>query len=129
LLHHQAAERALEARAPLDPNDAVAKRNFADQLVMTATLQNSVQDGAGALAGTARALPILHALAEADPDNVEAQHDLAFAYTQIAARTSTCNAGPTPPAPPNPRSRCRRASSNAIHPTANTAATWPAFTK
>jgi tetratricopeptide (TPR) repeat protein len=84
LLHHQAAERALEARAALDPNDAVAKRNFADQLVMTATLQNSVHDSAAALAGTARALPILRALASADADNIEAQHDLAFAYTQIA---------------------------------------------
>jgi eukaryotic-like serine/threonine-protein kinase len=84
LLHHQAAERALEARAALDPNDAVAKRNFADQLVMTATLQNSVHDGAAALAGTSRALPILRALATADADNVEAQHDLAFAYTQNA---------------------------------------------
>ncbi|HEV7574191.1 MAG TPA: protein kinase [Thermoanaerobaculia bacterium] len=84
LQHHQAAERALEERAALDPNDAVAKRNFADQLVMTATLQNSVNDSAGALAGTARALPILRALATADADNIEAQHDLAFAYTQIA---------------------------------------------
>jgi tetratricopeptide (TPR) repeat protein len=84
LLHHQAAERALEARAALDPNDAVAKRNFADQLVMTATLQNSVHDGAAALAGTSRALPILRGLATADADNVEAQHDLAFAYTQNA---------------------------------------------
>jgi len=84
LLHHQAAERALEARAALDPNDAVAKRNFADQLVMTATLQNSVHDGAAALAGTSRALPILRALADADADNAEAQHDLAFAYTQNA---------------------------------------------
>jgi tetratricopeptide (TPR) repeat protein len=84
LLHHQAAERALEARAALDPNDAVAKRNFADQLVMTATLQNSVHDGAAALAGTSRALPILHALAAADADNAEAQHDLAFAYAENA---------------------------------------------
>jgi len=84
LQHHQAAERALEARAALDPNDAVAKRNFADQLVMTATLQNSVHDGAGALAGTTRALPILRDLAAADANNVEAQHDLAFAYTQLA---------------------------------------------
>ena len=84
LLHHQAAEQALEARAALDPNDAVAKRNFADQLVMTATLQNSVHDGAGALAGTTRALPILRDLADADANNVEAQHDLTFAYTQLA---------------------------------------------
>jgi len=84
LQHHQAAERALEERAALDPHDAVAKRNFADQLVMTATLQNSVNDAAGALAGTARALPILRALATADADNIEAQHDLAFAFTQIA---------------------------------------------
>ena len=84
LQHHLAAERALEERAALDPNDAVAKRNFADQLVMTATLQNSVDDSAGALAGTSRALPILRDLATADADNIEAQHDLAFAYAQIA---------------------------------------------
>ncbi|MEA2337410.1 MAG: eukaryotic-like serine/threonine-protein kinase [Thermoanaerobaculia bacterium] len=84
LQHHMAAERALEERAALDPNDAVAKRNFADQLVMTATLQNSVKDGAAALAGTTRALPILRDLATADATNMEAQHDLSFAYTQIA---------------------------------------------
>jgi tetratricopeptide (TPR) repeat protein len=84
LQHHQAAERALEERAALDPNDAIAKRNFADQLVMTATLQNGVNDAAGALAGTERALTILRGLAAADADNIEAQHDLAFAYTQIA---------------------------------------------
>ena len=74
----------MEERAALDPNDAVAKRNFADQLVMTATLQNRVGDGSAALAGTTRALPILRELAAADADNVEAQHDLAFAYTQVA---------------------------------------------
>ncbi len=84
LRHHEAAERVLEERAALDPHDAVARRNFADQLVMTATLQNSVKDGAAALAGTTRALPILRDLAAADAQNVEAQHDLSFAYTQLA---------------------------------------------
>jgi tetratricopeptide (TPR) repeat protein len=84
LQHHLAAEHVLEERAALDPHDAVAKRNFADQLVMTATLQNSVKDGAAALASTSRALPILRDLAAADADNIEAQHDLSFAYTQKA---------------------------------------------
>jgi tetratricopeptide (TPR) repeat protein len=82
LEHHQKAERALEERASIDPDDAVARRNFADQLAMTATLQNRVGDGAGALASAARALPILRDLASRDPNNIEAQHDLAFAYTQ-----------------------------------------------
>ncbi len=84
LQHHEAAERALQERAALDPQDAVARRNVADQLVMTATLQNGVGDGAGALDRTSRALPILRDLAAADINNVEAEHDLAFAYTQLA---------------------------------------------
>lgn len=84
LQHHEAAERVLEERAALDPHDAVARRNFADQLVMTSTLQNANGDGAAALAGTARALPILRDLAAADAENVEAQHDLSFAYAQMA---------------------------------------------
>jgi tetratricopeptide (TPR) repeat protein len=84
LQHHRAAEEALLERAALDPHDAVAKRNLADQLVMTATLQNSIGDGAGALAGTTRAVAVLRELAAADADNIEAQHDLAFAYTQLA---------------------------------------------
>jgi len=84
LHHHEMAERALEERAALDPHDAEARRNFADQLVMTATLQNTVNDSTAALAGTTRALPMLRDLAAADADNVEAQHDLAFAYAQLA---------------------------------------------
>jgi tetratricopeptide (TPR) repeat protein len=84
LQHHHAAEKVLEERAALDPQDAVARRNLADQLVMTATLQNQIGDGAGALAGTTRALTVLRSLAAADPENVEAQHDLAFAYAQHA---------------------------------------------
>jgi len=68
----------------LAPDDAVARRNFADQLVMTATAQNAMRDAAGALTGTDRALPILTALAAADVNNREAQHDLAFAYEQKA---------------------------------------------
>jgi tetratricopeptide (TPR) repeat protein len=82
--HHRAAEKALEERAAMDPNDAVARRNYADQLVMTATLQNTVGDDAGVLAGTAKALVILRALAAADAENMEAQRDLAFALEQRA---------------------------------------------
>jgi eukaryotic-like serine/threonine-protein kinase len=78
--HHDAALQALEQRSTLAPTDAVARRNFADQLVMKATAQNMMQDGAGALASTARALAVLHELADADPKNIEGQKDLAFAY-------------------------------------------------
>ena len=78
--HHDAALHALEQRAALDPNDAVARRNYADQWVMKATAQNIARDGAGALESANRGLEMLAALAAADPKNVEAQHDLAFAY-------------------------------------------------
>jgi Flp pilus assembly protein TadD len=83
LAHHDAALRALEERASLDPLNSVARRTFADQLVMLATAQNAARDGAGALAGTTRALAVLRELAAADPKNVEAQHDLAFVYEQM----------------------------------------------
>jgi len=83
LVHHEAALRALEERASLDPSDAVARRNVADQLVMRATAQNAIRDGAGALEGTTRALAVMKDLAAADPKNVEAQHDLAFVYEQM----------------------------------------------
>jgi hypothetical protein len=83
LAHHDAATRALEERANLDPADAVARRNFADQLVMRATAQNAIRDGAGALEGTTHALAVMKELAAADPKNVEAQHDLAFVYEQM----------------------------------------------
>jgi predicted Zn-dependent protease len=82
LAHHAAATRALEECMRLAPDDAVARRNFADQLVMTATAQNAMRDAAGALTGIDGALPILTDLATADADNKEAQHDLAFAYEQ-----------------------------------------------
>jgi tetratricopeptide (TPR) repeat protein len=82
LAYHAAALRALEECMRLAPDDAVARRNFADQLVMTATAQNAMRDAAGALTGIDRALPILTALAAADANNREAQHDLAFAYEQ-----------------------------------------------
>jgi Flp pilus assembly protein TadD len=39
-------------------------------------------DGAGALDATTRGLAMLRALATADPKNVEAQHDLAFGYSE-----------------------------------------------
>ncbi|HEX8253568.1 MAG TPA: serine/threonine-protein kinase [Thermoanaerobaculia bacterium] len=78
--HHEAAQRVLGELLALDPADAVARRNYADQLGMTATAHNAREDGARALAATERALPILHELAAADPRNTEAQHDLAFAY-------------------------------------------------
>ena len=78
--HHAAAARALGRRAALDPSDAVARRNYADQFVMTATAQNQMKDGAGALASASQGLAMFQELAAADPKNVEAQHDLAFAY-------------------------------------------------
>ena len=78
--YHDAALRALAERAALDPDDAVARRNYADQWVMKATAQNIAHDGAGALDSATRGLEMLAALAAADPKNVEAQHDLAFAY-------------------------------------------------
>jgi eukaryotic-like serine/threonine-protein kinase len=87
--HHDAALRALEERARLDPSDGVARRNFADQMVMKATAQNAIGDGAGAWEGTSQALRILDALAREDPENVEAQHDLAFAYEQRAVALAT----------------------------------------
>ncbi len=80
LRYHDAALRALGERAALDPSDAVARRNYADQFAMKATAQNAARDGMGALESTARALAVFKALAADDPDNVEAQHDLAFAY-------------------------------------------------
>ena len=78
--HHDAALRALGERSALNPDDSVARRNYADQIVMKATAQNMMKDGAGALESTTRALVILRELAAADPKNFEAQHDLAFAY-------------------------------------------------
>lgn len=78
--HHDAALRALEERASLDPADAVAQRNVADQLGMKATAQNMMKDGAGAHESTDRALTMLTPLAAADPKNAEAQRDLAFAH-------------------------------------------------
>jgi tetratricopeptide (TPR) repeat protein len=78
--HHDAALKALERRSALAPADAVARRNYADQIVMKATAQNMMKDGAGALASTEHALALLQELAAADPKNAEAQKDLAFAY-------------------------------------------------
>ncbi|HYO77220.1 MAG TPA: hypothetical protein VE010_12210, partial [Thermoanaerobaculia bacterium] len=78
--HHEAAERALGELLALDPADAVARRNYADQLGMKATAHNTREAGAPALDATTRALTILHELAAADPKNTEAQHDLAFVY-------------------------------------------------
>lgn len=82
--HHDAALRALGERARLDPSDAVARRNFADQFVMKATAQNMARDGAGALESTEKALPILNALVAADAKNVEALRDIAFAQSERA---------------------------------------------
>ena len=78
--HHDAALEALGERARLEPGNAVARRNYADQFVMKATAQNMMRDGAGALESTDRALAVLIPLAAADPENAEAQRDLAFAY-------------------------------------------------
>ena len=82
LRHHDAALRALGERAALEPADAVARRNYADQFGMKATAQNRSGDWEGALESTAQALAMFKPLAAADPDNVEAQHDLAFAYAE-----------------------------------------------
>jgi tetratricopeptide (TPR) repeat protein len=80
LRHHNAALAALGERAALEPDDAVARRNYADQFAMKATLQNRSGDWVGALESTEQALKTFKVLAADDPDNVEAQHDLAFAY-------------------------------------------------
>lgn len=80
--HHDAALDALGERVRLDPGDAVARRNFADQFVMKATAQNMARDGLGAIDSTDRALPMLHELAAADPKNAEAQRDIAFALSE-----------------------------------------------
>ncbi len=85
LAHHNAALAALDARSKLEPKNSVARRNYADQLVMRATTQNKMADGRGALEGCSRALEILGGIAAADPKNVEAQHDLAFVHEQLGA--------------------------------------------
>jgi tetratricopeptide (TPR) repeat protein len=82
LRHHRAALGALAERVRLDPADAVARRHWADQFIMIATAHNMAKDGASALAAVAQGLEALTALAAADPKNVEAQHDLAFAYSE-----------------------------------------------
>ncbi|HJW92759.1 MAG TPA: serine/threonine-protein kinase [Thermoanaerobaculia bacterium] len=84
LQYHDAALTGLEECMRLAPDDATARRNYADQLVMKATAQNTYGDIDGVIEGTQRALPILDALAAADPKNSEAQHDLAFAHEQLA---------------------------------------------
>jgi tetratricopeptide (TPR) repeat protein len=78
--HHDAALSALGKLSAMNPGDAVARRNYADQLVMKATAHNTMSDGAAAVEATDRALKVLHEFAAADPKNVEGQHDLAFAY-------------------------------------------------
>ncbi|HEV7763980.1 MAG TPA: serine/threonine-protein kinase [Thermoanaerobaculia bacterium] len=80
LRHHDAALRAFGERAALDPSDAQARRNYADQVAMKATAQNAAGDWNGALESTAHALEMFRTLAAEDPDNAEAQHDLAFAH-------------------------------------------------
>jgi tetratricopeptide (TPR) repeat protein len=82
LAHHEIARRALEERMRLDPDDSIARRGYADHLVMIAVLQNQTGDPAGALAGTLQAQKVFTELAAADATNVEAQHDLAFLYEQ-----------------------------------------------
>ena len=83
--HHDAALAALARRAALEPSNAQARRNWADQMVMKATAQNRMDDAAGALAGTNEALRILEELRRADPDNAEARRDLSFAHQERAS--------------------------------------------
>lgn len=80
--NHDAALQALRKRAALDPGDAMAKRNYADQFVMKATAQTVAGDALGAIASIEQGVVVLRELAAADPKNVEAQHDLAFAYAE-----------------------------------------------
>ncbi|HKR65679.1 MAG TPA: tetratricopeptide repeat-containing protein kinase family protein, partial [Thermoanaerobaculia bacterium] len=88
LAHHDAALDALEQRSAMEPASAVAKRNATDQLVMKATAQVALGDFEGAIAATQRAAAVFRELAAADPTNLEAQHDLAFAYeTEGSAQT------------------------------------------
>jgi tetratricopeptide (TPR) repeat protein len=79
--YHEAALKALRERVALEPSSATARRNVADQEVMTATAQLFVGDSAGALSHTGGALGELRPLAASDPTNVEARHDLAFALS------------------------------------------------
>ena len=85
LVHHDAALHALEERSAMEPTSAVARRNATDQLVMKATAQVALGDTEGAVEGTRRAARIFRELADADPTNTEAQHDLAFAYETEAS--------------------------------------------
>lgn len=80
--HHDAALHALEARVRLDPDDAVMRRNWADQFIMKATAYNLAGDGASALEATESGLSVLEELASQDGMNAEAQHDLAFAHAE-----------------------------------------------
>jgi tetratricopeptide (TPR) repeat protein len=92
LPHHDAALRALEQKSAMEPLSAVARRNVADQLVMRATAQVALGDLKGAVEGTHRAATVLRELAAADTTNIEAQHDLAFAYeTEGSAHASASN--------------------------------------
>jgi len=77
--HHQAALDAFRERLALDPANATARRNYADQHAMMATAQLFVGDQQGALQSTETALNELRPLAASDPTNAEAQHDIAFA--------------------------------------------------
>jgi tetratricopeptide (TPR) repeat protein len=77
--HHDAALQALAQTVALAPGSGIARRNYADQFVMKATAQVAMKDGKGALAGTRRALEELERLRSSDPNNVELQHDTAFA--------------------------------------------------
>jgi tetratricopeptide (TPR) repeat protein len=83
--HHDAALQALAERVALDPSSGTARRNYADQHVMKATAQNAIGDHEGALVSTRQAIVELTRLAAADAKNVEAQHDIAFAF-ETAAR-------------------------------------------
>jgi tetratricopeptide (TPR) repeat protein len=85
LVHHDAALHALEERSAMELTSAVARRNATDQLVMKATAQVALGDTEGAVEGTRRAARIFRELADADPTNTEAQHDLAFAYETEAS--------------------------------------------
>ena len=67
-----------------DPSDAVARRNYAGELTMTAYAKVLArQDLDTAVAMSRRALEIFNGLAAVDPNNLEARQDLAHDYYVI----------------------------------------------
>lgn len=71
--------------AAADPMNALDRRNFADQLMLTGTAQLENENTPGALNRYRGALDIFKGLSSADPTNSEARRDLSFVYMGLAA--------------------------------------------